>query len=390
MVTKLSLHELPPLSLYVHLPWCVRKCPYCDFNSYTAGEDAPRERYLAALLQDLESEARRANGRELISVFLGGGTPSLFSPRQIGALLDQVAASFTLAGNAEITMEANPGTVECGDPAGYRKAGVNRLSIGAQSFSSESLQLLGRIHSVADIERSVAEARVNFDNINVDIMYALPGQTVSAAIHDIEQASRLEANHLSWYQLTLEPNTIFYARPPDDLPDEDTTWEIQEQGQALLAEHGYRQYEVSAHAKEDRACKHNLNYWLFGDYLAIGAGAHGKITSAQGIARFVKPANPLQYMNMVEARGEIPAPVMVERADLAFEFMLNALRLTAGFAESDFCERTGQTAAELHAVMRPAVDKGLVLRENESVWRATRLGRRFLNDLQAEFLPDRP
>lgn len=382
---------LPPLSLYVHLPWCVQKCPYCDFNSHAAGDAAPRQRYLEALLADLENEVARGAGRTIESIFLGGGTPSLFTPDEIGRLLDGVQAAFNVAGDAEITMEANPGTVECGKPAGYRDAGVNRLSFGGQSFHDELLKKIGRIHSSDDIVRAVTDARRSgIDNVNIDLMHGLPGQDVTAALEDIRSAIDLNPAHISWYQLTLEPNTIFYARPPDDLPDEDTTWEIQEQGQALLAEHGYRQYEVSAHAKEDRACKHNLNYWLFGDYLAIGAGAHGKITSAQGIARFVKPANPLQYMNTVEARGEIPAPVMVERADLAFEFMLNALRLTAGFAESDFCERTGQTAAELHAVMRPAVDKGLVLRENESVWRATRLGRRFLNDLQAEFLPDRP
>lgn len=382
---------LPPLSLYVHLPWCVQKCPYCDFNSHAAGDAAPRQRYLEALLADLENEVARGAGRTIESIFLGGGTPSLFTPDEIGRLLDGVQAAFNVAGDAEITMEANPGTVECGKPAGYRDAGVNRLSFGGQSFHDELLKKIGRIHSSDDIVRAVTDARRSgIDNINIDLMHGLPGQDVTAALEDIRSAIDLNPAHISWYQLTLEPNTIFYARPPDDLPDEDTTWEIQEQGQALLAEQGYRQYEVSAYAKEDRACKHNLNYWLFGDYLAIGAGAHGKITSAQGIARFVKPANPLQYMNTVEARGEIPAPVMVERADLAFEFMLNALRLTAGFAESDFCERTGQTAAELHAVMRPAVDKGLVLRENESVWRATRLGRRFLNDLQAEFLPDRP
>lgn len=382
---------LPPLSLYVHLPWCVQKCPYCDFNSHAAGDAAPRQRYLEALLADLENEVARGAGRTIESIFLGGGTPSLFTPDEIGRLLDGVQAAFNVAGDAEITMEANPGTVECGKPAGYRDAGVNRLSFGGQSFHDELLKKIGRIHSSDDIVRAVTDARRSgIDNINIDLMHGLPGQDVTAALEDIRSAIDLNPAHISWYQLTLEPNTIFYARPPDDLPDEDTTWEIQEQGQALLAEQGYRQYEVSAHAKEDRACKHNLNYWLFGDYLAIGAGAHGKITSAQGIARFVKPANPLQYMNTVKARGEMPAPVMVERADLAFEFMLNALRLTAGFAESDFCERTGQTAAELHAVMRPAVDKGLVLRENESVWRATRLGRRFLNDLQAEFLPDRP
>lgn len=379
----------PPLSLYVHLPWCVQKCPYCDFNSHAAGDAAPRQRYLDALLVDLESEAARGEGRTIESVFLGGGTPSLFSPEEIGRLLDGVRGHFDVADNAEITMEANPGTVECGEPAGYRDAGVNRLSFGGQSFNDELLIKIGRIHNSSDIVRAVNDARAaGIDNINIDLMHGLPGQGVPAALEDIQSAIDLSPAHISWYQLTLEPNTIFYARPPDDLPDEDTTWEIQEQGQALLADHGYRQYEVSAYAKDNRVCKHNLNYWLFGDYLAAGAGAHGKITSAEGIARFVKPANPLQYMKTVEAREDGPAPIVVEKAELAFEFMLNALRLTDGFTERDFCERTGRTAAQLDAVMKRAREKELVARDNESVWRATPLGRRFLNDLQAEFLPD--
>lgn len=381
---------LPPLSLYVHLPWCVQKCPYCDFNSHAAGDAAPRQRYLDALLVDLESETTRGAGRTIESIFLGGGTPSLFSPEEIGRLLRGVRANFDITGDAETTMEANPGTVECGDPAGYRDAGVNRLSIGGQSFSNELLKKIGRIHSSDDIVRAVNNARAaGIDNINIDLMYSLPGQTVTAALGDIRSAIDLNPTHISWYQLTLEPNTIFYARPPAELPNEDTAWEIQEQGRKLLAEYGYRQYEVSAYARDGRVCKHNLNYWLFGDYLAVGAGAHGKITSPRGIARFVKPANPLQYMKTVEAREQGPAPVWVENAELTFEFMLNALRLTDGFTESGFCERTGQTAAELRTLMSRVRDKGLVARDSESVWRPTSLGRRFLNDLQAEFLPDR-
>jgi oxygen-independent coproporphyrinogen-3 oxidase len=389
MATELTLPELPPLSLYVHLPWCVRKCPYCDFNSHTAGENAPRERYLAALLQDIEAESKRASGRELVSVFLGGGTPSLFSPSQIDRLLAQVAATFTLANDAEITMEANPGTVECGDPAGYRSAGVNRLSIGAQSFSGESLQLLGRIHSVADIERSVTEARHSgFDNINVDLMYALPGQSVSAAMHDIEQAARLEANHISWYQLTLEPNTVFYARPPAGMPDDEQGFEIQNQGQARLAELGFEQYEVSAYVRDARPSVHNLNYWSFGDYLAVGAGAHAKISDQAGVWRYAKAANPQQYMAAIEAGGTGAKLVPVTAQARLFEFMLNASRLKRAFSAVQFASRTGLAAEVLRERLRQPLERGLIEAAGSDSWRVTTLGERFLNDLQAEFLPE--
>lgn len=379
----------PPLSLYVHLPWCVQKCPYCDFNSHTAGAAAPRKRYLDALLDDFGDEAVRGEGRRLESVFLGGGTPSLFSPGEIGRLLDGVRARFDVADNAEITMEANPGTVECGEPAGYRDAGVNRLSIGGQSFNDESLKRLGRIHNSGDIVRAVNDAQAaGVENVNIDLMHGLPGQSVAAALDDVRMAIKLEPTHISWYQLTLEPNTVFYARPPKDLPDDETACEIQDRGQALLAENGYRQYEVSAYARDDRVCGHNLNYWLFGDYLAAGAGAHGKITNTSGVFRYIKPPNPLQYMKTIEARGEGPELTPIAEADLIFEFMLNALRLTDGFTESVFLERTGLSAAQLEKTLAGVCKKGLVSQETESLWRPTRLGRRFLNDLQAEFLPD--
>ena len=379
----------PPLSLYVHLPWCVQKCPYCDFNSHTAGAAAPRKRYLDALLDDFGDEAVRGEGRRLESVFLGGGTPSLFSPGEIGRLLDGVRARFDVADNAEITMEANPGTVECGEPAGYRDAGVNRLSIGGQSFNDESLKRLGRIHNSGDIVRAVNDAQAaGVENVNIDLMHGLPGQSVAAALDDVRMAIKLEPTHISWYQLTLEPNTVFYARPPKDLPDDETACEIQDRGQALLAENGYRQYEVSAYARDDRVCGHNLNYWLFGDYLAAGAGAHGKITNTSGMFRYIKPPNPLQYMKTIEARGESPELTPIAEADLIFEFMLNALRLTDGFTESVFLERTGLSAAQLEKTLAGVCKKGLVSQETESLWRPTRLGRRFLNDLQAEFLPD--
>ena len=379
----------PPLSLYVHLPWCVQKCPYCDFNSHAAGDAAPRRRYLDALLRDLDSEASRADGRRIETVFLGGGTPSLFSPDEIARLLCGMRQRFALAENAEITMEANPGTVECGDPAGYRDAGINRLSLGGQSFDDELLEKIGRIHRSKDTVRAVVDARnAGIDNINIDLMHGLPGQSVAAALDDLRAAMALEPEHVSWYQLTLEPNTVFYARPPAGLPNDDMAWEIQHRGQRLLADNGYGQYEVSAYARDGASCQHNLNYWLFGDYLAVGAGAHGKVTDAGGAYRYVKPANPLQYMKSIEAASYETETVAVRESDRIFEFMLNALRLTQGFSEGLFVERTGASVEELTRSMGPALEKGLVARDDDAVWRATPLGRRFLNDLQAEFLPD--
>ena len=389
METNLTLDELPPLSLYVHLPWCVRKCPYCDFNSYTMGDDAPRERYLDALLADLDVESQRANGRELISIFLGGGTPSIFSPQQIGRLLDGVGERFTLNSAIEVTMEANPGTVECGDPVGYRQAGINRLSIGAQSFSSEALEALGRIHSVDDIDRAIGEAReAGFDNINLDVMYGLPGQSVAAAMFDLERAAALEPQHLSWYHLTLEPNTVFHARPPAGMPDQEKSAEIQDQGQALLADLAYEQYEVSAYARDRNRCKHNLNYWSFGDYLAVGAGAHGKISDDAGIWRYVKPANPKQYLETLEGGGRVAELREVAPSDRLFEFMLNVLRLNEGFTERQFTARTGLPAEALLERLEIPSRKGLIEHSAADFWQVTPLGRRFLNDLQADFLPE--
>ena len=334
----------------------MRKCPYCDFNSYTAGDKAPRARYLDALKTDLAAEAERAGERPLVSLFLGGGTPSLFTPDEIAGLLEVVRERYVLADDVEITMEANPGTVECGDPAGYRQAGVNRLSIGAQSFSPASLAVLGRIHSVDDIGRAVrAATAAGFDNINIDLMYALPGQDVTAALFDIEQAAGLEPQHLSWYQLTLEPNTVFHARPPAGLPGEDTSFDIQQRGQQRLAELGYEQYEVSAYARNDMRSVHNLNYWSFGDYLAVGAGAHGKITNDEGIWRYAKIANPQQYMEQQEQGGDAPALKPVNKEDRLFEFLLNALRLADGFDEQLFEARTGLSADSLRQRLEPAL-----------------------------------
>ncbi len=379
----------PPLSLYIHLPWCVRKCPYCDFNSHKAGDAAPKERYIKALLSDLAGEAGRAANRPVETIFMGGGTPSLFTPSEIQDLLKGVRALFPLVENAEVTMEANPGTVECGSPAGYRDAGVNRLSIGAQSFDDELLSKLGRIHSSVEITRAVREAQDGgFDNINIDLMHGLPDQTVEMAMADLMSAIELEPAHISWYQLTLEPNTVFYARPPANLPDDDLAFEIQDRGQALLAEHGYEQYEVSAYARNGQRCQHNLNYWLFGDYLAAGAGAHGKLTSATGVHRYQKPANPLQYMIVQEAPGKDVELTALSRADLMLEFMLNALRLNDGFAENVFVARTGLSTDELENATAEVRRKGLLERGAEGIWRPTDLGKRFLNDLQSEFIAE--
>ena len=377
----------PPLSLYIHLPWCVRKCPYCDFNSHKAGDAAPKKRYIKALLRDLAGEADRADGRLVETVFMGGGTPSLFSPGEIQELLKGVRALFPLGETAEVTMEANPGTVECGSPAGYRDAGVNRLSIGAQSFDDELLSKLGRIHSSADITRAVREAQDSgFDNINIDLMHGLPGQTVEMALTDLRSAIELEPAHISWYQLTLEPNTVFYARPPANLPDDDLAFEIQDRGQVLLADHGYEQYEISAYARNGQRCQHNLNYWLFGDYLAAGAGAHGKLSSAAGVHRYQKPANPLQYMIAQEDPATSIDLKDLSRSDLMLEFMLNALRLNEGFAEDLFVARTGLSMEELEQVTAEVRRKELLERNALGIWRPTDLGTRFLNDLQSEFV----
>ena len=377
-----------PLALYVHLPWCVRKCPYCDFNSHTAGNAAPRSRYVDALLADMDREAERAGSRALISVFLGGGTPSLFTPQEIATLIDGIAARFTIAADVEITMEANPGTVECGDPKAYLQAGVNRLSIGAQSFNTEALARLGRIHSVDDIKRAVGEAQnAGFSNINIDLMYGLPEQTIADALFDIQAAADLRPAHLSWYQLTLEPNTVFYSRPPAGLPDNDFSFDMQNEGQALLASLAFQQYEVSAYARAGKRCRHNLNYWLFGDYLAVGAGAHGKISDASNIWRYSKPANPLKYMESMEQGAPPPVSPPLNERERVFEFMLNTLRLSDGFDQALFAERTGLPTEVLTERLAPCQERQLIEEVSSGFWRTTGLGRRFLDDLQAAFLP---
>ena len=379
----------PPLSLYVHLPWCVKKCPYCDFNSYTGGDDASRSRYLEALCRDIESEAANAVDRPLTSIFLGGGTPSLFRADEIARLLDASRAHLAWADDVEITMEANPGAVERGDLRGYRDAGVNRLSIGAQSFDAATLAILGRVHGVEDIGLAAQEAAAaGFEDVNIDLMYALPGQDVAGALADIDAAAALRPTHLSWYQLTLEPNTVFHARPPQGLPDEDLAFAIQQAGEARLAEHGFERYEVSAYARDRRRCRHNLNYWSFGDYLAVGAGAHGKLTTPAGVVRYRKPANPLQYMQQVEQGKENDTTEVLGDSDLLFEFMLNALRMVDGFDEQLFVERTRLPLPILRERLAPLATRGLVAGEEGGRWRPTPKGQHFLNDLQAHFLPE--
>ncbi len=383
-----------PLSLYLHLPWCVRKCPYCDFNSFTAHGPPPRARYVEAVIRDLERISGEAQGRELSSVFIGGGTPSLFSPAEIAALIAAVGARFELAADAEITMEANPGTVDCGSPAGYLEAGVNRLSIGAQSFSAAALSALGRIHSPEAITDSFRRARdAGFDNINLDVMYGLPGQDVDAALEDLRQAVELRPEHLSWYHLTLEPNTVFHRRPPEGLPDEALAADIQDAGQAALEDSGFIQYEVSAWATApERRCRHNLNYWRFGDYLAVGAGAHGKLTRPEGVFRYARPANPEAYMRFAEASAdEAPESGSAFTAcgadDLVFEFMLNSLRLTEGFTLENFEARTGLDPKLLAPRLGGLRSRGLLEAQPAGRFLPTALGRSFLNDVMAEFLP---
>ena len=380
---------LPPLSLYVHIPWCVRKCPYCDFNSHAAPEVVPQAQYIDALLEDLQNDVAAAQGRALTSIFFGGGTPSLFAPDQIGRLLEGVRQQIPFDPGIEITLEANPGTIEHGRFSGYREAGVNRVSLGAQTFNEEQLKLLGRIHGASDIARAVDELRqAGLDNFNLDLMYGLPAQNVSQALQDLESALALQPAHLSQYQLTLEPGTVFYHRPPP-LPDPDDCWQMQIDSQELLATRGYEQYEVSAYARSGRRSRHNLNYWEFGDYLGIGAGAHGKLTRLDEggiIVRTTRAKQPREYLSRV-ADARVSEHRVVPSVDLPFEFMLNGLRLIGGFSEQAFESRTGLSFTGLTGNVIEAERKGLLERDADRHWRATADGQRFLNDLQELFLP---
>jgi putative oxygen-independent coproporphyrinogen III oxidase len=364
------------------MPWCVRKCPYCDFNSHQLNSSAPDAAYVDALIRDFDAQLPQVSDRRIDTVFFGGGTPSLFQPEDFSRLLGAFRERITFARDAEVTMEANPGTIERGRFAGYRDAGINRVSLGAQSFAPRALSALGRIHSAEDTRRAVQELRAaNLDNFNLDLMYALPGQTQDEALADVRAACALEPAHISYYHLTLEPGTVFYARPPS-LPDEDAAWTMQCAGQELLADAGYVQYEVSAYARPGARCRHNLNYWLFGDYLGIGAGAHGKLSLAlpHRILRTVKPKQPREYLSQV--RGENSC---IRCEDLPFEFMLNALRLNEGFTVLDYRERTGLDIDTAAVKLAAGEARGLLERRVDG-WRPTELGRRFLNDLQGSFL----
>ncbi|MGB6603573.1 MAG: radical SAM family heme chaperone HemW [Steroidobacteraceae bacterium] len=378
----------PPLALYVHFPWCVRKCPYCDFNSYTLHGELPESAYVERLARDLDAQAALVAGRELASVFLGGGTPSLFSPEAVARVLEAARRRLPLAADCEVTLEANPGTIERGRFAEYRAAGVTRVSLGAQSFDAQRLAALGRIHSPGETRVAAAELHAaGLTNFNLDLMYALPGQDAAGALRDVEEALALAPAHLSHYQLTLEPGTLFAAQPPP-LPDDDLAAAMHAACSARLAGAGFAHYEVSAYARAGAQCRHNLNYWTFGDYLGIGAGAHGKLTfAARGeIVRTVQPREPRRYL----AAAEDPATRRaVPRRELPFEFMLNALRLTAGFELTGYEERTGLAAVELASQIGPLIERALLVR-TPGGYRASPLGLRFLNDLLLEFLPEKP
>ena len=386
--TRLSV--LPPLSLYIHIPWCVRKCPYCDFNSHEAPGAAPERRYVDALISDLDHALPKIWGRRVYSIFFGGGTPSLFSAAAIDEILAAVRARVTLDVEAEITLEANPGTFEIEKFRGFRDAGVNRLSIGIQSFNERHLLALGRIHSGVEARRAIEIAQANFDNINLDIMFALPGgdnrQTIEECAHDIDTALSFDVNHLSIYHLTLEPNTLFHRFPPK-LPDDETAADMQEMIAQKLRHAGFAHYETSAYAKPGSECRHNLNYWRFGDYLGIGAGAHGKISFADRITRETRYKQPNAFMENAVVGTAIQEEKNIPRAELPFEFMLNALRLSNGFAASLFSERTGLPITAISRQLDLAEARGLIARDIKHI-QPTDKGQLFLNDLLEIFLPE--
>lgn len=377
---------LPPLALYIHLPWCVRKCPYCDFNSHEARGAPPEARYVAALVADLEQALPQVWGRRAYTVFFGGGTPSLFSAAAIDSILAAVRSRLALAADAEITLEANPGTVEAERFRDFRAAGVNRLSLGVQSFNDRHLKALGRIHGADEARRAIEIAMRNFDNVNLDLMYALPGQSIAEACADAEQALGFRPPHLSAYHLTIEPNTYFHRFPPQ-LPDDDTSARMGDAIESTFARAGYRHYEVSAFAQPGRQSRHNVNYWTFGDYLGIGAGAHSKLSFPGRIERAMRIKHPERYMEgaercaAVQERHEVPATAV------GFEFMMNALRLTEGFAVRLFEERAGVPLTAVRQELEAAEQRGLIERDAARV-RPTPLGRRFLNDLLQLFLAE--
>jgi len=370
----------PPLSLYIHIPWCIHKCPYCDFNSHQIKTTLPEIEYIAALLSDLDQELSKISGRNINSIFIGGGTPSVLSANMITKLISGVKTRLPVINDAEITMEVNPGTID--RLQGFYASGINRLSLGIQSFNDRNLQNLGRIHDSFGAEQSIKTAtQVGFNNLNLDLMFGLPGQTVADALEDLHTAIAYQPSHLSWYQLTIEPNTFFHTKPPENLPNDDLLWEIQIAGQKYLATQGYLQYEISAYAKLGKQCQHNLNYWKFGDYLGIGAGAHSKITTNNKITRFHKPNHPNTYLQnnlMIE-------PKILTYEDIILEFMMNSLRLLDGFTEVEFINNTGLNIDAIEKPLLQAYTKGWLKKKHNSI-SATKDGIRLLNNLLELFI----
>ncbi|NML62473.1 oxygen-independent coproporphyrinogen III oxidase-like protein [Massilia sp. RP-1-19] len=380
----LNLAALPPLSLYIHYPWCVRKCPYCDFNSHEAKGELPEEEYLAAVRLDLEQSLPLIWGRKIYTIFIGGGTPSLMSARGLDRLMSDVRSLLPLDGDCEITMEANPGTFEAEKFRSYRESGINRLSIGIQSFNAQHLKALGRIHDDGEARRAVEIAHANFDNFNLDLMYALPTQTLAEAKQDLDTALSFAPPHLSLYHLTMEPNTVFAKYPPA-LPDDDASADMQDMIAQVMPAAGYEHYEVSAYAQRGRKARHNLNYWEFGDYLGIGAGAHSKISFPHRVLRQARFKQPKSFMEAARNGNPVQEEYEIAREDMGFEFMLNALRLTGGFEPNLFGERTGMGINAIEKQLNAAEAKGLIYRDHKLI-KPTELGMRFLNDLQQMFL----
>ncbi len=385
---ELEFREALPLALYVHIPWCVQKCPYCDFNSHQVREALPESEYIAALIADLESALPQVWGRKIVSIFFGGGTPSLLSGEGLEQLLTAIRTRLPVLPDAEITLEANPGTVETGKFAAFRAAGVNRLSLGIQSFNPEHLKALGRIHDDVEARRAIEIAARHFDNFNLDLMYGLPGQSIAQALDDVEQALTFAPTHLSCYQLTVEPNTAFAVAPPE-LPDPDRCADMQEAIESRLADAGFTHYETSAFARPGRQCRHNLNYWTFGDYLGIGAGAHGKLTLHDGekweVRRQMRWKQPKQYLSQIAQARPLQDEFVVQANDLPFEFMMNALRLNQGFEDRLFEVRTAQPLLVIAPILARAEQEGLIVR-NAGRIAPTRRGQRFLNRLLEMFL----
>jgi putative oxygen-independent coproporphyrinogen III oxidase len=388
MASLLTFHENPPLSLYIHLPWCVKKCPYCDFNSHEFSPSGFEEdQYIDALIRDLEIELPRVWGRTINTVFIGGGTPSLFSPESLDKLLSAIRARLNIHPAIEITLEANPGTAEAEKFRGYREIGINRLSLGVQSFNDKYLQALGRIHDAAQAQYAIELTKdAGFDNFNIDLMFGLPEQTIDDALNDLEKAVAQSPTHISWYQLTIEPNTVFNSKPPT-LPSDDDIWNMQEQGQSFLERNNFKQYEISAYAKDKHTALHNMNYWEFGDYLGIGAGAHGKITNVaeKKIERFTRHKIPKRYIDLAGSDAVITEIKSLTREELPLEFMMNALRLTAGVSPHLFSDRTGLPLKSAEKELMLAEKQGLIDWQLDELKPSSK-GLRYLNELLELFV----